>query len=407
MNFVSAFPLMLAILSRGHSLITAIGEAPGTCFKMCPAGFHKSGECSDPSDGAARYKCERCGSNSFTEKENYTPECERCHPCGSYQEVIKPCTSSSNVKCDCKRGYYNKNTNSSGSEMDCRACNSSRVPPLDTPGYHDYIRKCKPCQSSECLKKPACRGRECEATTSAPPSSTAPTSTTSRTSAVKNPIQPVALNGGHVSWLVWLAVTFAAVSGLLLLRRLFGAPESCLYWRIQKAVTRCKDDPKLNEQPSHQDNASTTLTINPCEETPAKTLSQSLSPSEDPAPTRVLLPSNEARAAKQDETSKDWPAIVLYAIIKEVPLRRWKEFLRLLSVADEQLERVELEAGLGPGSMERQYQMLRLWSQRASASLDDVFAALHYMDLSRRAELLEESLESLPWRSDTKQGVTA
>ncbi|XP_031422575.1 tumor necrosis factor receptor superfamily member 1A isoform X2 [Clupea harengus] len=84
-------------------------------------------------------------------------------------------------------------------------------------------------------------------------------------------------------------------------------------------------------------------------------------------------------------------AQVLYTIIREVPVRRWKEFLRLLSVPDEEIERVEMEPRAS--YLEHQYQMLRVWSQGSNVNLTSIYSTLHSMGLSGCADKLQDKLQ--------------
>ncbi|XP_059189561.1 tumor necrosis factor receptor superfamily member 1A [Centropristis striata] len=404
MDFVLVFPLILAFLST----VVTQQKSNSSCHVKCPAGYRidkkKIGDCAD-----AKHRCERCGEATYTAQENTRTDCIRCTSCGNYEVELKPCTFNSNVVCDCKMNHYNKSSSFDG-QLDCQPCSCERCGDLDI--YPDYNRKCQPCQ--RCLEFPKCK-KKClktyptnlptAATTSPSPSPSTATQSTVSNNTSDPVVVPLLPQWNTVPWMflvvfIWCLVAFVCLLPLLICsRNWFRDPVSCPCWTENKDLEPPMELTIFNEQSSHQGGSPETQTINISEVSPMMTVSQT---PEHPAP--INPADDEHKASRQDE---HWPAIILYAIIKEVPLRRWKEFLRLLSVADQQLERVELEAGLGLGSMERQYQMLRLWSQRSTASLDDVFSALHYMDLSGCAQLLQESLERLQGRPELTQGTTA
>ncbi|XP_029292203.1 tumor necrosis factor receptor superfamily member 25 [Cottoperca gobio] len=385
MDFVLVYTLILALLSIGQSCTEGI-EKNDSCYEVCPPGYYHFGNCDDQ---AAKYRCKKCGTGTFTAIKNTAKACIRCGVCGNFEVVKTQCTCDSDVKCDCIMGYY-YNGNPSIVERACRKCNSKYCKEIDTKP--DYKRNCQSfCQSKECLELPA---------PAFPPSPNISTAATIPTSS-RIYVIPAPKNKKEMVWQypVLVVGTILVFLGLVLcVRNLFANPDKCLCWSVNKDLELPVEDPKFNEQRSHQDSSPNTLTFSITEETPMMTLNQSPATPEHPAHSSALVPDGEHKAAKQNEQSEHWPAIVLYTIIKEVPLRRWKEFLRLLSVTDQQLERVELEAGLGLGSIERQYQMLRLWSQCSSASLNNVFSALDYMDLSGCAQLLQENLEKLQWK---------
>lgn len=83
----------------------------------------------------------------------------------------------------------------------------------------------------------------------------------------------------------------------------------------------------------------------------------------------------------------------LYAVIDVVPVRRWKEFMRMLELREAEIELVELEVA---HIRDQQYEMLKRWCQQTSATLERVFAALERMELAGCAEALRQSLPTGP-----------
>lgn len=84
------------------------------------------------------------------------------------------------------------------------------------------------------------------------------------------------------------------------------------------------------------------------------------------------------------------PGSQLYDIIDAVPVRRWKEFMRVLELRDAEIEVVEMEF---THVRDQQYEMLKRWCQQRHATLNAVIHALERMELSGCAEELRHRLQ--------------
>ncbi|XP_054651545.1 tumor necrosis factor receptor superfamily member 1A isoform X2 [Dunckerocampus dactyliophorus] len=366
--------LLMALLPIGQSDTDLLYTSINSCYMECPPGYHKEGNCNDP---ISKNRCKKCESPTFTAESNSLDECLRCDTCGSYEVEIQQCTFNSNVVCDCMDGYYNAGSSES---LHCLACHCENC--KDSQNISSEDRKCEACFREQCLKDAQCK-MKC-LTTSATTTFTTETMRPKSYRPSQNEVSPNA--GSYVQWMTIMLVV--VLCWLVVLCICFAcypcSPPSC------RNKNPDKDNACSNETHSHPNSDSNMLKINISDENTMMT-------SVAPVHLDHMATSLPDKVSRQEKPCEHWPPIVLYAIIKEVPPRRWKEFLRLLSVADQQLERVELEVGLG--LLERQYQILLLWSQDSSSSLERVFSALHYMDLSGSAQMLQKNLEKLQWRN--------
>ncbi|KAM9785620.1 tumor necrosis factor receptor superfamily member 25 [Neosynchiropus ocellatus] len=326
------------------SLLAQSGKIANTAECRCPAG-----ESGCPATGAEACECRPCREETFTDRDNWAEECQRCRVCEGSRRRVQKCNGTSDTVCQCTVGYYEES-----GEGDCRSC--GQVACEECERNADCRTQC---DTSRCQ-----RGGKNVSETEDPPAG--------------------GLTGepeGHWVWAVMLTSVLALYGFLLCTFYFFGLRFDFRSWRVKKSVGPSEE---TYGPPALPSSSPTTLVRTEFETSPMMALSPQDPVADAPAP--------EPKPSRDQGSAEKLPAKVLYAIIKEVPLRRWKEFLRLLAVTDQQMDRVELEAGLGLDYMEKQYQMLKIWNERSSSSMEEVFSVLRCMNLAGCAELLRDGL---------------
>ncbi|NXX52172.1 TNR25 factor, partial [Scopus umbretta] len=382
------------------------------CCTECPAGTYLLTACSHGNDSI----CAACPAGTFHAQPNTSPRCQACYECDhqAFQSVLSNCSATSNVACGCEPGRFRYCLDEHCSDFSCRQCQpctgrliqrpceccrpAHGVPPLAvlplavppcltptlSPGSEAQDTLCGSCkpdfyaEGGECrlchMSTPETCGKECQRVCS----------------------------GGRGSGLeyVLLALTGPLFLGALAIyhKRKWlwhNAPAGSTLPTAQTTTptARAVATPWCQVSARGRDSLCWTRPCSPQVTDPATgTLRQS-------PEHRALLreqPSSAAQPGGEVEPSTPMEprstllqGSQLYAVIDVVPVRRWKEFMRVLELREAEIELVELEVA---HIRDQQYEMLKRWCQQTSATLDRVFTALERMELAGCAEALRRSL---------------
>ncbi|KAM6999005.1 tumor necrosis factor receptor superfamily member 25 isoform 1-T1 [Passerculus sandwichensis] len=370
-------------------------ETARQCCPQCPAGTFLREAC----------VCDPCPAGTFRTRPNTLSECEACYECdqhgelapqhpvlcpavlchaahcllsAAFQSVLSNCSATSNVACGCEPGRFRECFDTLCTEFSCkkcrtcpgrliqRPCSELQDALCDSSCKPDFYKEgdeCRPCH----MRAVDTCGNECQ--------------------------QVCGSNNNKGSGLeyILLALTGPLFLGALAIyhkrKRLWhgGGPHP-----MAQATTSM---PGAAATPWYQFNA--WRWHSPCWTHP-------YSPQETERGTGAAKKSFQQEALLREPPSEEGKpssspeprgALLqgsqLYAVIDVVPVRRWKEFMRMLELREAEIELVELEV---VHIRDQQYEMLKRWCQQTSATLDQVFAALERMELAGCAEALRQSL---------------
>ncbi|KAM6046365.1 tumor necrosis factor receptor superfamily member 25 isoform 2-T2 [Chlamydotis macqueenii] len=361
-------------------------EKARRCCAQCPAGTFLRSPCSGDGNDSV---CIPCPAGTFSAWPNTFSECQACYECDrqAFQSVLSNCSATSNVACGCEPGHFRNCLDKRCSDFSCHPCQPCTRRLIqqpcseaqDTlcgsckPGFYAEGDECRPCHASVLEM---C-GKECQRV----------------------------CNNGQGSGMQYILLVLAGpflLGALAIYRKRKRLRHSALAGSPLPAVPVATSTAGAAAAPWCQ--VSTRERDSPCWTqmcTPQLTqMTEHAAGTARPSLEHQTLlrerPSNAARPGGKAQPSAplEPPSTLLqgsqlYAVIDAVPVRRWKEFMRVLELREAEIELVELEVA---HIRDQQYEMLKRWCQQTSATLDRVFAALEHMELAGCAEALRRSL---------------
>ncbi|KAM6371511.1 LOW QUALITY PROTEIN: tumor necrosis factor receptor superfamily member 25 [Pluvialis apricaria] len=361
-------------------------EEVGWCCAQCPAGTFLSNPCSRRGNDTV---CSACAAGTFRAQPNTFTKCQACYECDhhAFQSVLSNCSATTNVACGCEPGRYRDCLDERCSDFSCRPCQPCTGRLIQRPCSEAQDTLCGGCKPDFYAE-----GGECRPCRPTPPETCG------------KECQRACGGGGSGLEYVLLALTGPLFLGALAIyhkrkRLRHGAPAGSPLPAARAAPpsvgaaatpwyqvsARVWDSPRWTQPCSPQVTERRDGTAMRSPEYQALLREQpggaarpggGGEPSAPPEPRGGLLQGSQ-----------------LYAVIDAVPVRRWKEFMRVLELREAEIELVELEVA---HIRDQQYEMLKRWCQQTSATLDRVFAALERMELAGCAEALRRTLPPGP-----------
>ncbi|NWX51163.1 TNR25 factor, partial [Steatornis caripensis] len=358
-------------------------ERAHRCCALCPAGTFLDSPCSSHGNDSV---CTACPAGTFRAQPNTFPECQACYECDrqAFQSVLSNCSATTNVACGCEPGHFRYCLDERCSDFSCRQCQPCtgwliQRPCSEVqdalcgsckPDFYAEGGECRPCRTSA----PETCGKECQR----------------------------ACGSGQGSGLEYILLAF---TGLLFLGAL------AIYHKRKRLRHRA---PAGGPLPAAQvANPMAGAVAMPCYQVSDQGWDSLLWTQPFFPHATECAPGTARRSPEHGALLREQPGGTarpggdveppaspeprgtllqgsqLYAVIDAVPVRRWKEFMRVLELREAEIELVELEVA---HVRDQQYEMLKRWCQQTSATLDRVFAALERMELAGCAEALRRSL---------------